>query len=45
MILKRGYSDCPGAIYMYMTILVKLVYISDLIMSGEPLYDHWSSGS
>ena len=30
---------CPGAVYLYMTIIV---FIG--VFSGEHLQDHWSSG-
>ena len=36
---------CPGAVYMYMTIVVKQVYWYISQISGERLQDHWSSSS
>ena len=39
---SRGCSDPALGLYMYITILVKQVYISQV--SGERLQDHWSSG-
>ena len=46
--MNRIYSGvvltCPGAIYMYMTFIVKQVYWYIFRITGERLQDHWSSG-